>query len=166
MNLSHWSGPIAEIEAYSDWIYGGRYHRVFGRFTYRGQPVYGFRSDRYGSPLDRYGRVLYLDTFNSAYGPGWKRENGFLAHRLTGAFCYGLYPHAQLPGYRSGPRPAGNGQRYRITVQGPGVTPDVSWVGDGLPDFDPRNARHLQLQERLRALPLFRIVNRSPACRN
>ena len=29
-------------------------------------------------------RNLYLDTFNSAYGPGWKRENGFLTQNPAG----------------------------------------------------------------------------------
>ena len=74
-----------------------------------------------GEPLDTFGRNLYLDTFDSAYGSGWKRENSFLAHNPTGAFCYSVNPH--------GSRPAGKGLRYRATIIGPGVTPDVYWEG-------------------------------------
>ena len=32
----------------------------------------------------------------SAYGSGWRRENSFLSHHGTGAFCYGFYPHGNL----------------------------------------------------------------------
>ena len=54
-----------------------------------------------GHPLDAFGRNIFVDTLDSAYGPGWKRENSFLTHKPTGAFCYGFYPRAG--------RPAGNG---------------------------------------------------------
>ena len=56
-----------------------------------------------------------------AYGTGWRRENSFLTHTGTGAFCYSFNPH--------GGRPAGKGTHYRATVEGPGVTPDVLWQG-------------------------------------
>ena len=72
-----------------------------------------------GSRSTRTRRNLYLDTFDSAYGPGWKRENGFLTQNPRGNFCYGFYPH--------GNRPSGKGERYRATIIGPGVTPDVMW---------------------------------------
>ena len=109
-------------------------HHLFGRLTWLGQPVYGFTSTTKGSPTDSFGRNVYLDTFDSAYGPGWKRENSFLTHRGTGAFCYGLYPHEPYPGYPAvGRRPAGKGQRYRATVVGPGVLPDVAWEGAPTP---------------------------------
>ena len=65
----------------------------------------------------------------SAYGPGWKRENSFLTHAPGGAFCYGFYPH--------GGHGAGNGTRYRATVIGPGVTPDVMWQGPAPAQYDP-----------------------------
>ena len=74
-----------------------------------------------GEPLDGFGRNVYIDTFDSAYGPGWRRENSALTHKDTGVFCYSVNPH---PGH-----PAGTGSAYRITVIGPGVTPDVEWTG-------------------------------------
>ena len=86
--------------------------------------MHGFRSTAGGNPLDTFGRNLYVDTFNSAYGPGWKRENSFLMHKGTGTFCYGFYPH--------GSHPIGKGERYRATIIGPGVTPDVMWQGNAL----------------------------------
>jgi hypothetical protein len=120
LRLSHWSGPIARLEGWTDWSYH-RFHHLYGRLTYRGQGVYGFRSTRFGVPLDDYGRNVYVDTFGSAYGPGWQRENSFLTHASEGGFCYGFYAH--------GGRGVGNGTRYRATVIGPGVTPDVMWQG-------------------------------------
>lgn len=145
LHVSHWTGPLARLEVHTDWIYAGRFHSLFGRLTYRGRPVYGYSTTRYGAPLDGFGRLLYLDTYNSAYGPGWRRENSFVAHNPTGFFCYGFYPfdptmsgYVHPPGRRA-KRGPGNGSRYRITVNGPGVTPDVMWVGPGLHDYDPRN---------------------------
>lgn len=152
LRLAHWTGPLARLDVWTDWSYGGRFHSVFGRLTYRDQPVHGFRSSGTGVPLDEYGRNLYLDTFNSAYGPGWRRENSFLAQNPTGAFCYGYFPHAPYAGYPrvpTGKRPAGNGERYRITVIGPGVTPDITWEGSGLPAFDASNGAHVEHEKEM-----------------
>lgn len=142
LHLSHWTGPIPQLDVYLDYVdWGNRiYHHLFGKFSYNGKPIFGFASTRTGAPLDDFGRNVYLDTLDSAYGYGWKRENSFLAHRPNGNFCYGFYPHDPYAGYPSGPRrPAGNGKRYRMTAMGPGVTPIVAWEGDGLPDWDPGN---------------------------
>lgn len=149
LRLSHWRGPVARLEVWLDWSYGGRWHHLFGRLTYRGRPVHGFSTTPEGDPLDGYGRVLYLDTYDSAYGPGWRRENGFVARRPDGTFCYGFVPHRSYAGEL---RPPGNGRRYRLAVSGPGVTPDVAWEGPGLPDFDPANPDHVALEARMNEL--------------
>jgi hypothetical protein len=128
LRLSHWTGPTAELMIKVDWSYGGRFDHLYGAFTYRDKPVYGFRSTRFGVPLDTYGRNIYVDTFNSSYGTGWHRENSFLAHRPRGNFCYGFYPHAG--------RPVGKGRAYRATAIGPGVTPDVFWEGKAPGPYD------------------------------
>ncbi|HEX3225688.1 MAG TPA: hypothetical protein VHQ89_06295, partial [Gaiellaceae bacterium] len=73
LRLSHWTGALAKLDVYTDWIYGGRFQEVFGQFTYNGQGVRGFGTTRVGAPTDNYGRLLFLDTFNSAYGKGWLR---------------------------------------------------------------------------------------------
>ena len=123
LRLSHWSGPIAQLDIQTDWAYR-RYDQLFGTLLYDSQPQHGFGSTSGGQPLDTFGRNIYLDTDNSAYGPGWKRENSFLTHTPTGAFCYGVFPHQN-----GSTRPAGKGSNYRATVIGPGVTPDVTWEG-------------------------------------
>ena len=127
LRLSHWKGPIAALEVKANWAYRSFDH-LFGSFTYLGKPVFGFKSTPQGNPLDTFGRNLYVDTFNSAYGSGWKRENSFLMHKGTGMFCYGFYSH--------GSRPVGKGERYRATIIGPGVTPDVYWEGTPLGPYD------------------------------
>jgi hypothetical protein len=170
LHLSHWSGAIAQLEAWTDWIYGARQHHLFGRLTYDGRPVYGFAATRVGNPTDGYGRLIYLDTYNSRYGGGWKRENSFLAHTPTGLFCYSFlarnptkgYPHP--PGYPSTPRGPGNGEQYRLTVKGPGVTPDVSITLPGLHDYDPNNPEDVTYERQQNAL-LDSIIGVDKQCR-
>ena len=48
----------------TDWAYR-RYDHLYGSFTYDGGGVFGFRSTRFGVPLDTFGRNVYVDTFNS-----------------------------------------------------------------------------------------------------
>lgn len=128
LRLSHWRGEAPKLEVWVDWVMRGRYHHLFGRFTYRGKPVFGFANTSRGQPLDRYSRNVYVDTFDSPYGPGWQRENAFLTHRPRGNFCYGFYPRGAAPGV---------GARYRITVIGPGATPDAFWEGAAPGAYDP-----------------------------
>lgn len=147
LHVSHWKGEIAKLEIWADWVMSKRWHEIFGRLTYKGQGVYGFKSTRAGAPLDGYGRLVYLDTYNSKLGRGWKRENSFLAQRTNGRFCYLFVPRDRYAGYPAGPRrPAANGQRYRVTAGGPGVTPFVMGTVAGLPNFNASNPTHLQLE--------------------
>jgi hypothetical protein len=170
LHLSHWSGPVASLEVWTDWIYSGRFQHLFGRLTYDGQPVHGFSATPMGSPKDAYGRNIYLDTFNSRYGKGWKRENAFLAHNPTGLFCYGFYAfdptkgYAHPRGFPSTLRGPGTGERYRLTVIGPGVTPDVSVTVPGLHDFDPKNPADVEY-ERQQNAKLDSIVGVDKLCR-
>jgi hypothetical protein len=141
VHVSHWTGETAQLDAYADWVYAGRFHEVFGRATYRGQPVYGYKTTRSGNPLDTYGRLIFVDTFNSAYGQGWRRENSFVAHNPSGMFCYGFYPYSSYGNYprQRSVKLTGNGTRYRLTLYGPGVTPDIAAYVDGLPNYDRQN---------------------------
>ncbi len=137
LHVSHWSGDLPKLEVYTHWTYGGAWQGLFGRLTYLDNPVHGFGSTGDGNPRDRYGRNLYIDTLNSAYGPGWKRESGILAHKPTGTFCHSFVPQKPFPGYPStAMRPPAPGERYRITVMGPGVTPVIQWEGPGLTSAD------------------------------
>lgn len=129
LRLSHWTGNLPALAVMVDWAWK-RWDHLFGTFLYGGAPVYGFRSTASGQPLDSFGRNVYVDTFDSAYGPGWRRENSFLTHTGTGAFCYSFNPH--------GSHPAGKGEKYRATVEGPGVTPDVMWQRRAPGPYDSR----------------------------
>jgi hypothetical protein len=120
LHLSHWTGELPVLTIKTDWAYR-RFDHLYGSLTYAGTAVYGFRSSSAGVPQDSFGRNIYVDTQDSTYGAGWKRENSFLTHRGTGTFCYGFYPH--------GGHPVGRGTKYRATVIGPGVTPDILWQG-------------------------------------
>lgn len=137
LHVSHWSGPLPMLEVYPNWTYDGRWQGLFGRFTYLDQPVYGFGSNAKGVPKDKYGRNLYIDTLDSVYGEGWKRESGILTHRPTGTFCHSFVPQRPFVGYPSQDvRPAAPGARHRVTVGGPGATPILQVELPGLTDAD------------------------------
>ena len=129
LHLSHWSGAVAELTLKADWSSRVKWRHVYGKLTYRGKPVYGFGASRFGVPTDPFGRNVYIDTLDSAYGPGWRRENSFLTRKPTGFFCYDFTPH------RGGL--TGQGREYRGTVIGPGVTPDVRAVVPDPGSYDP-----------------------------
>ena len=158
LRLSHWTGALAKLDVYTDWIYGGRFQEVFGQYTYNGKGIRGFGTTSVGAPTDNYGRLLFLDTYNSAYGKGWLRENSFVSHGAPGMFCYGFYRrNPWVGGYahpRSAPnrkRPAGVGEQYRLTAAGPGVTPDVMWQGPGLHPFNRGNPSDVALESAMNA---------------
>jgi hypothetical protein len=145
LEVSHWSGELPQLELHMGWVWSNRFQQLFGRYTYKGKPVYGFGTTRYGAPTDGFGRLVYLDTFNSTYGPGWKRENSFVPHNPTGVFCYGFYSFDPTKGgYRHPPganakRGPGTGEQYRITASGTGVLPNVAATIPGLHAFDRSN---------------------------
>jgi hypothetical protein len=158
LHLSHWSGPLAVLDAHVDWVYSGRFQHVFGQYTYKGRGVRGFGTTRFGAPTDGYGRLVYLDTHNSNYGPGWARENSFVSSGPPGLFCYGFYKfNPYVNGYahpRGTPhrkRGPGTGDMYRLTATGPGVTPDVMWQGEGLHPYDPNNPSDVDLEHQMNA---------------
>lgn len=155
VDVSHWSGPLAQLELHADWAFNGQAHNLFGRLTYDGTPVHGFHTVKgTGAPADAYGRSLYIDTLDSAYGPGWKRETSIVFRDPTGVFCYSFWPtnDVSLPGHPS--RPAGNGRAYRIEVVGPGVAPNlVAQVVDPGP-WNPNDPTKVAFENQMRALQL------------
>lgn len=164
--VSHWSGEPARLEAYAGWFGSRKFHQVFGRLTYRGIPVHGFKASSTGVPLDSFGRLIYLDVFDSALGAGWKRENSFLARQPTGHYCYGFFQRQRYSWYPAGPaRPAANGSKYRLTAGGPGVTPFVAQVVQGLPDFDPSNPQLASIDTQMAQLRRS-LITSDPGCFN
>ena len=101
LHVSHWSGPLPQLNVAAHWTYGHSAIGVFGQFLYQGKPVFGFKSTADGNPLGRYERNVYIDTHNSAYGTGWYRESGILTHNPTGTFCHSFVPQKPFPGYPS-----------------------------------------------------------------
>ena len=153
LHVSHWRGEVPVLDLYLDWVYSQKFHHLFGKYSYKGVPVHGFKATSSGNPLDHYGRNLYVDTYNSAYGKGWKRENSFLVHNPRGNFCYGFYMHDRYAGYPRGPkRPRGHGAKYRWTIMGPGVTPAVGGQTTGLEDYDPFNSAHVDYEDAMNDL--------------
>ena len=121
LHLSHWSGALPQFNVKLDWAYR-QFQHLYGTFSYGGSGVFGFSATRGGNPLDSFGRNVYLDSWNSDYVDGkgtWMRVNSWLTHKNTGAWCYGVSPHGSA-------NKTGTGAEYRLTIIGPGVTPDVS----------------------------------------
>lgn len=136
-HLSHWSGPLAQLEVSQNWTYHGRWQGIFGRLTYLGQPVFGHHTPS-ATRRDPYARFVYIDAHDSIYGAGWRHDTAIVTHSGTGAFCYSFVPQAPPPGYPDRvPRGPAIGDAHRVTVLGPGVTPDVQWVGRSLGAYNP-----------------------------
>jgi hypothetical protein len=137
-NLSHWTGPLAVLTVSQNWTYDGTWTGLFGQMTYGGAPVYGFKTPSSNRRGDGYARYAYIDTHDSVYGPGWRHDAGKVLHVRNGAFCYSFVPQTPPAGYPDRePRGPAPGDLERVTVMGPGVTPDVQWEGSGLGRYDP-----------------------------
>jgi hypothetical protein len=152
LEVSHWSGDLPQLEVHTGWVYQG-FQQLFGRYTYKGQPVFGFGTTNVGAPTDNFGRLIYLDTYDSVYGSGWRRENSFVPHNPTGVFCYGFYAFDPTTGgYKHPPgqttrRGPGTGEKYRLTASGPGVTPNIATIMPGLHAFDRTSQADVALQD-------------------
>jgi hypothetical protein len=136
LHVSHWSKAVAVLEVSPNWTYGGALQGLFGRLLYDGKPVFGYKTPS-RTATDGNARYFYIDTFNSAYGPGWRREGAKVTHSRSGGFCYSFAPLPAPPkGYPDVPTVSGVGERHRVTVMGPGVTPDLQWEGAALGPYD------------------------------
>lgn len=128
---------FATLQAYSRWskfspggykgyLKGRHYPAFFGQFTYGEVPIYG-PGDHRGNPTSQWGRNVYIDTAFSDYGNGWRRLMGVLTQDRTGAFCYEVGPKSGSKG-KTG---ISTTNRYRFTVIGPQLLPDVRLVISG-----------------------------------
>jgi hypothetical protein len=131
LHLSHWRGQLPQLQVWPNWTYRGRWQGFFGRLIYRGRLVFGKQASGFG-------QYVYIDTFNSVYGPGWKHDSAIALHRRNGAFCYSFVPQYTPSGYPVRElRGPGLGLRHRLRASGPGVTPIVEWEGPRLGPYDP-----------------------------
>jgi hypothetical protein len=136
LHVSHWSGPLPRLQVYRHWTYGRSAQGIFGRLVYRGRPVYGTRTPS-ATVRDEWSRNVYIDTFDSDYGPGWKHDTAIGTHARNGGFCYSFVPQAPPAGYPSTkPNGRGLGEKHRISAIGPGVTPIVQTIVPRLRRYD------------------------------
>ena len=112
---------------YKGYLAGKHFAYLFGSFTYGGAGVWG-PGNKNGSPTNAFGRNVYIDTFNSDFGSGWRRIVGVLTQKPNGTYCYELSPKGGSNGK------TGVGQFYSLTVQGPGNAPDQRVIVNN-PDF-------------------------------
>ena len=111
LRLSHWSGALPVLEIWTDWSYR-RFHHLYGRLTYDDGGVFGFKSTRFGVPLDTYGRNIFVDTFGSTYGAGLEareqlpdtQANRSVLLRLLSARPKSDRRREEVPGDRDRPR--------------------------------------------------------------
>ncbi len=126
----------ALLQAYPRWskFYSGTRARsatnhfplLFGSLTFAGKGVYG-PGNRYGSPTNEFGRNVYIDTFDSDYGDGWRRVMGVLTQPTNGTFCYEF----SKKGGSRGKTGVSTKNTYRMTVIGPSLTPVLSQIING-----------------------------------
>jgi hypothetical protein len=105
---------------YQGYLQGRHFEYLFGSFTYAGVGVWG-PGDRGGNPTNQFGRNVYIDTWYADYGPGWRRVVGVLTQKPNGTYCYEFSPKGGSNG-KTGVSKRGV---YSVTVQGPGIAPDV-----------------------------------------
>jgi len=156
-HVSHWSGPLAQVELWSGWIDVARGvaapHAVFGRVKYGATAVFGYAVKTGGIPGDGYGRVVIIDSFDSLLGAGWWRVAGLLARNPSGPFCHAMVP---LPSYSNYPNShvvdPGSGKSYRAYLEGPGVTPAVVGEVDDPGNYQADNPADVQRATEGRAL--------------
>ncbi len=104
---------------YKGYLQQRHFPYLFGSFSYGGVGVWG-PGNKYGAPTTDFGRNAYIDSWNSDYGRGWRRNVGVLTQKPNGTFCYEFSPKGGSKG-RTGLSKDGI---YSVTIAGPGMAPD------------------------------------------
>jgi hypothetical protein len=148
LRLSHFTGELPVLWAKPDWSWRGRYHHLYGQLTYLGKPVLPRKVGPLGQVLDMRGRNVAVDSLDSDMGEGWHRVNAMLAGRPSGEFCLGFTPKGVFTRLTGRSRV----NRYRVSVAGPFVAPDVRTYFSGPAPYDPlvdaiANAAQLDLTQ-------------------
>ena len=124
----------------TDWTYK-TFNHLYGSFATTARSP-RLPLDPAGVPLDSFGRNVYVDTFDSAYGSGWMRENSFLTHGPNGTFCYGFFPHGSHPIREGNAVPRNDhrpGSDARRDVGGPAPAP-YDAATEAAANFDQRKS--------------------------
>ena len=142
LHVSHWSGELPKLEVYTHWTYGGEWQGALRAAHLPRQPVHGFGSTGRREPAATATAATSTSTPSTRpTAPAGGASRGSSSHKPTGTFCHSFVPQKPFPGYPSqAMRPPAPGERYRITVMGPGVTPVVQWEGLGLTAADRASA--------------------------
>ena len=131
LHVSHWTGDIAKLDVYADWVMSFRYHELFGRLTYQGKAVYGFKSTSAGAPPAQARWVVGGPITVRGYDPGVEAGNAYWDGRLevgTGfpgarglAFTGGGWAGGRAAGPAPRCRPPGGGRPRWFDGSGGGI---------------------------------------------
>ena len=129
----------------------------FGRMTYLGEPVYGTRTAS-AAVNDTWARNIYIDVFDSDFGPGWRHDTAISTHPGSGGFCFTFVRQAPPAGYPS-TKANGNGLGSALPRLGDraGCDADRAVAGAAATTHDPA-------QERAAAQAFDRILGRDAHC--
>jgi hypothetical protein len=141
LRISHFTIEPVSMTLYHNWSWcpysPGCSYQLAATMSYNGEPWYAMSFKELGQVDDQIGRNVAIDSYNSDMGRGWRRVNAILTLRPSGQFCYG-FNKKTIPG--SGGKKSGTGlsedNLYRLTVPGPGVSPDVQIEFNGVRKSD------------------------------
>ena len=126
-------GPAARARGLAELDYGGRLQGLFGRLILPRRARARLPDTVRDEEPTAYARYVYIDTFNSVYGRGWRRDTGDRhASAQRGLLLQLRRRRRRRPAIRRRePRGPGNGERHRVTVDGPGRDADRAVGGRG-----------------------------------
>ncbi len=124
---------------YQGRLRGQHYFVISGAYRLGNVDIYG-PARRSGNPTNEFGRNVYIDTYDSDYGKGWRRVTGALTQPKGGNWCYEFSPKPASKGKLG----VSKSNRYRITIVGPRALPDQRYTFTAPPfpfgnaDYNPR----------------------------
>ena len=127
-------GRSRELEVSQNWTYGGHWQGLFGRLTYAASPCTASTRRRRRSAATATRATSTSTRTTRPTAPAGATTQAKCCTSGNGAFCYSFVPQVPPPGYPGSRAPRGPaiGDAHRVTVMGPGVTPDVQWEGPPL----------------------------------
>ena len=145
-NVSHWSGPLAQSTVSQNFTYDGDVDRPLRPADLRrraGLRLQDARLQQEGPTATRATSTSTPTTRSTGRLEARRGQGAAPAQRGLLLQLRAADAAARLPRSTEtrGPAP---GELERVTVMGPGVTPDVQWVGPGLGKYDAAAGRGVQ----------------------